>query len=400
MVKVSVRLDVRHRLKDGTYPLKLAVARQGTFWLPLDIYLREEDWDADNERIINLANRKSLNALIQQRQSEVNMKLMALQNNGTLRSYTKAALIAYLQDDSDDNQPHLFSVMAERFLRLKDNASTKRIYEDTIRLMKDFCKYESLTFEEMTVSWLNTFNIYARESCPSKNGRAIHFRNIRAIFNYAIKEDYITCYPFRKFKIEHEQTEKRSLSLEQMRRLASMPLKPFQERYRDTFMLVFMLIGINSIDLSRLKEVKNGRISYKRGKTHKIYDIKVEPEAQAIIDRYKGKEHLLNWFDSVKNYRNYANRANLSLHDIGKEFGAEGFTVYWARHTWATFAAELDIPEDTISLALGHSTTGAEVTKVYIRYNHKKVDDANRRVIDYALGKGEFADDEELESWD
>lgn len=400
MVKVSVRLDVRHRLKDGTYPLKLAVARQGTFWLPLDIYLREEDWDADNERIINLANRKSLNALIQQRQSEVNMKLMALQNNGTLRSYTKAALIAYLQDDSDDNQPHLFSVMAERFLRLKDNASTKRIYEDTIRLMKDFCKYESLTFEEMTVSWLNTFNIYARESCPSKNGRAIHFRNIRAIFNYAIKEDYVTCYPFRKFKIEHEQTEKRSLSLEQMRRLASMPLKPFQERYRDTFMLVFMLIGINSIDLSRLKEVKNGRISYKRGKTHKIYDIKVEPEAQAIIDRYKGKEHLLNWFDSVKNYRNYANRANLSLHDIGKEFGAEGFTVYWARHTWATFAAELDIPEDTISLALGHSTTGAEVTKVYIRYNHKKVDDANRRVIDYALGKGEFADDEELESWD
>ena len=400
MVKVSVRLDVRHRLKDGTYPLKLAVARQGTFWLPLDIYLREEDWDADNERIINLANRKSLNALIQQRQSEVNMKLMALQNNGTLRSYTKEALIAYLQDDSDDNQPHLFSVMAERFLRLKDNASTKRIYEDTIRLMKDFCKYESLTFEEMTVSWLNTFNIYARESCPSKNGRAIHFRNIRAIFNYAIKEDYITCYPFRKFKIEHEQTEKRSLSLEQMRRLASMPLKPFQERYRDTFMLVFMLIGINSIDLSRLKEVKNGRISYKRGKTHKIYDIKVEPEAQAIIDRYKGKEHLLNWFDSVKNYRNYANRANLSLHDIGKEFGAEGFTVYWARHTWATFAAELDIPEDTISLALGHSTTGAEVTKVYIRYNHKKVDDANRRVIDYALGKGEFVDDEELESWD
>lgn len=400
MVKVSVRLDVRHRLKDGTYPLKLAVARQGTFWLPLDIYLREEDWDADNERIINLANRKTLNALIQQRQSEVNMKLMALQNNGTLRGYTKAALIAYLQDDSEDNQPHLFSVMAERFLRLKDNASTKRIYEDTIRLMKDFCKYESLTFEEMTVSWLNTFNIYARESCPSKNGRAIHFRNIRAIFNYAIKEDYITCYPFRKFKIEHEQTEKRSLSLEQMRRLASMPLKPFQERYRDTFMLVFMLIGINSIDLSRLKEVKNGRISYKRGKTHKIYDIKVEPEAQAIIDRYKGKEHLLNWFDSVKNYRNYANRANLSLHDIGKEFGAEGFTVYWARHTWATFAAELDIPEDTISLALGHSTTGAEVTKVYIRYNHKKIDDANRRVIDYALGKGEFADDEELESWD
>lgn len=400
MVKVSIRLDKRHRLKDGTYPLKLAVARKSTFWLPLDVYLNEEDWDAENERIINMPNRKTLNALIQQRQSDVNIKLMALQNNGTLRSYTTAALIAYLQNDDEDNQPHLFHIMADKFLMAKDNASTKRIYEDTIRMLKDFARYDSLTFEEMTVSWLNSFNIFMRASCPSKNGRAIHFRNIRAIFNYAIKEDYISCYPFRKFKIEHEQTEKRSLSLEQMHKLVTMELQPFQERYRDTFLLVFMLIGINSIDLSRLKEVKDGRITYRRGKTHKIYDIKVEPEAQAIIDRYKGNEHLLNWFDTVKHYRHYANRTNLSLHDIGEEMGVKDFTIYWARHTWATFAAEIDIPEDVISLALGHSTTGADVTKVYIRYNHKKVDEANRRVIDYALGKGEFSEDSELESWE
>jgi len=400
MVKVSIRLDKRHRLKDGTYPLKLAVARKSTFWLPLDVYLNEEDWDAENERIINIPNRKTLNALIQQRQSDVNIKLMALQNNGTLRSYTTAALIAYLQNDDEDNQPHLFHIMADKFLMAKDNASTKRIYEDTIRMLKDFTRYESLTFEEMTVSWLNSFNIFMRDSCPSKNGRAIHFRNIRAIFNYAIKEDYISCYPFRKFKIEHEQTEKRSLSLEQMRKLVTMELQPFQERYRDTFLLVFMLIGINSIDLSRLKEVKDGRITYRRGKTHKIYDIKVEPEAQAIIDRYKGSKHLLNWFDTVKHYRHYANRTNLTLHDIGEEIGVEDFTIYWARHTWATFAAEIDIPEDVISLALGHSTTGADVTKVYIRYNHKKVDEANRRVIDYALGKGEFSESSELESWE
>lgn len=400
MVKVSIRLDKRHRLKDGTYPLKLAVARKSTFWLPLDIYLNEEDWDADNEAIINIPNRKALNALIQQRQSDVNIKLMALQNNGTLRSYTTAALIAYLQNDDEDNQPHLFRIMADKFLMAKDNASTKRIYEDTIRMLKDFTRYDSLTFEEMTVSWLNSFNIFMRSSCPSKNGRAINFRNIRAIFNYAIKEDYISCYPFRKFKIEHEQTEKRSLSLEQMRKLVTMQLKPFQERYRDTFLLVFMLIGINSIDLSRLKQVKDGRISYRRGKTHKIYDIKVEPEAQSIIDRYKGESHLLNWFDTVKNYRHYANRANSTLHDIGEMIGVEDFTIYWARHTWATFAAEIDIPEDVISLALGHSTTGAEVTKVYIRYNHKKVDEANRRVIDYAFGKGEFSEAEELESWE
>lgn len=54
----------------------------------------------------------------------------------------------------------------------------------------------------------------------------------------------------------------------------------------------------------------------------------------------------------------------------------------WARHTWATLAAEIDIPDDTIALALGHSS-GHRVTSIYIRRNQKKVDDANRAVIDY-----------------
>ena len=59
-------------------------------------------------------------------------------------------------------------------------------------------------------------------------------------------------------------------------------------------------------------------------------------------------------------------------------------TLYWARHTWATLAYELDIPRDVISEGLGHSF-GAAVTGVYIRTNDKKVDAANRKVIDYIL---------------
>lgn len=59
-----------------------------------------------------------------------------------------------------------------------------------------------------------------------------------------------------------------------------------------------------------------------------------------------------------------------------------GLTTYWARHTWATIASELDIPIETIGLALGHKV-GSSVTNIYIRYNPAKIDDANRKVIDY-----------------
>ena len=43
-------------------------------------------------------------------------------------------------------------------------------------------------------------------------------------------------------------------------------------------------------------------------------------------------------------------------------------------------AAEIDTPKETIAEALGHSI--ATVTDIYIKFNRRKIDEANRRVID------------------
>lgn len=61
-----------------------------------------------------------------------------------------------------------------------------------------------------------------------------------------------------------------------------------------------------------------------------------------------------------------------------------GLTTYWARHSWATIAASLDIPKETISAALGHQL-GSTITSIYIDFDQAKVDRANRQVIDYIL---------------
>ena len=56
---------------------------------------------------------------------------------------------------------------------------------------------------------------------------------------------------------------------------------------------------------------------------------------------------------------------------------------HWARHTWATIASYLDIPKETIAQALGHG--GNTVTDVYIDFDRRKIDEANRKVLDYVL---------------
>lgn len=57
---------------------------------------------------------------------------------------------------------------------------------------------------------------------------------------------------------------------------------------------------------------------------------------------------------------------------------------YWARHTWATIAASIDVPIELISASLGHEY-GSRTTRIYIRYDKRKIDNANRAVLDWVL---------------
>jgi len=385
MVKVRVKLDKRRALKDGSFPLKIAISRnQQTLYIPLGISMSASDWNDDRQSIVgkSVPNKSILSSYIRQRKSEIETKLLKLQADGTLKSYTDKSLLAYLRKDEDMEQPHLVKKSYKEFIALKTNSSTKRIYDRTLALVWKFADDESLTFEDISVKWLNEFKVFLRTYCKSKNGESIHFRNLRALFNFAISQETIRCYPFRTFKIEAQATEKRSMSVRQLRDFINLQVQPYQRPYKDCFILTFLLIGINIADLSQLKEIKNGRVEYIRMKTGRPYNIKIEPEALAILNMYKGKEHLLSWFDNRKVYNSFANRCNMELGKLGKNIGIDNLTLYWARHTWATVAYELDIPDDTISRALGHSmTSGASVTQIYIRTNNHKIDEANHKVI-------------------
>ena len=189
-------------------------------------------------------------------------------------------------------------------------------------------------------------------------------------------------------------TAKRSLTAEQLRALFNCPTDEHVTKYLDMFKLMFFLIGINSIDVCNLKKVRDGRVEYHRSKTNRLYSIKVEPEAMEIIKKYPGKGQLLDIMDRYENHKDYVKRMNWNLKHIGEvEVGKQGkkmykplfpfITSYWARHSWATIAAELEIPKETIAAALGHG--GNTVTDIYIDFDRKKVDEANRRVIDYVL---------------
>ena len=217
------------------------------------------------------------------------------------------------------------------------------------------------------------------------------------MFNNAIDYELTNVYPFRRFKIRPEPTRKRALSVEDLRKLFDYPVEPYAELYRDMLKLMFMLIGINTVDLHRIKTItKDGRIEYKRAKTGRLYSIKVEPEAMEVIKKYKGEKGLLciadRWSDS-RNFRHQCNKALQRIGEVerkgrgGKKIITSEFpdiTTYWARHSWATIAYSIGISKDIIAQALGHSD-GHDTTNIYINEDLSKVDEANRKVLEWVL---------------
>lgn len=285
----------------------------------------------------------------------------------------------------------------QSFIDGKTNKGTKGVYKHTLDRIRLYdSKIEQKSFEEIDLKWLTGFETFCAQTA-TKNARNIHLRNIRAVFNNAIDYEITTAYPFRRFKIRPEATRKRALSVEELRKLFAYPVETYAEIYRDMFKLMFMLIGINTVDIHRLKSIsKEGRVEYKRAKTGRLYSIRVEPEAMELIEKYKGEKGLLCIADRWSNSQNFRHQCNKALQRIGEmeRKGRGGkkiitsefpeITTYWARHSWATIAYSIGVSKDVIAQALGHSD-GHDTTNIYINEDLSKIDEANRRVLDWVL---------------
>lgn len=389
MASIKLYLDTRRESKDGTYRVKLAVNhRSGTAVIPTDIRVSDKEWDFVRDQVVLRQDRKRLNDHLTQRLMDARRALASVSERCRVRSLTAKELReAILRElyPRDYAEEANFKNAFDRFVATHENKRTRELYAATwVKIDRYDRNAKHLTFQDITPDWLRGFFSWLAETSPAINARNIHMRNIRAVFNDAIDNGLTQCYPFRRVKIRPTETARRNLTAEQMRKILSADVPPHARKYVDIFALSFLLIGINVGDLLTLPadSLRNGRIEFHRKKTHRLQSILVEPEAMEIIERYRGEEHLLRFCDGGVGYRGIAQKCNRLLSSI-----IPNVTTYWARHTWASIASELDIPEDTISRALGHATSGASVTMTYINYNSRKIDEANRRVIDYVFGK-------------
>lgn len=412
MATIGLILDTRRALQDGRFPVKIKLShRSQTKYESTGECAFREEWDElDKEFIGKDALSKKRNQKLKRLVLQMQMALIDIEMRTDVSRMSIAELFTEIQKMCGQvvDSGVSFLTFFEETMQKKDKPSTVEKYAVTLKHLKNYDPNLALrSFEDITVNYVLGFEEYLKGLELRINTRGIYLRSLRSIINSAINEEITHTYAFRKVKIKKEETAKRSLTLEELRELWAIPCEPHEERYLDMFKLSFLLIGMNGVDMFNAKkeQIIAGRLAYNREKTNSLYSIKLYPEALDIIKKYEGKEYVLNLAEQIKDQRNFTSQWDYYLKQLGEKkyeiFKARNgryykrlkknqgrfpkLSSYWARHTWATIADELNIPKEVISGALGHKI-GSEETSIYIRFDQKKIDEANRRVIDYVLG--------------
>lgn len=405
MATTKFYLDLRGKAKDRKGSILISLYHNNTTTtIATGIRVLPEEWNGT--RVVNTANAESLNATLLARMTAVNKSLAYLAFTDGFDRMTASQLKKLLTQDKTPVKEYTVEELFREYMSTDIKPGTVKIYNSALKKIISFSG-SGTKITDIDLKWLRRFDSFLSRT-QGANGRSIYMRCLRAVCNYARHTGVIQTYPFDNFQIRHEHTRKRCVCVKELRELISYKVSPLQETYRDYFLLMFYLIGVNAKDLllAKHESVVNGRLEYIRAKTGKRYSIKIEPEAQAIIDRHKGKDWLLDALDHCQHYQSFLHMLNDSLKEIGEAtfetvpdpydlFGEQsvikkikplipGLSTYYARHSWATIAYEIGIPIDVISQALGHSD-GNRTTLIYVKYNQEKVDDANRKVIDYVL---------------
>ena len=193
-----------------------------------------------------------------------------------------------------DEESSTFKTFTDKFIaQMIDSKKTcnASVYQTAVNRFFQFCGREDVKFCEINYSILEQFQHHLIIQALKTNSISNYFRSIRAIYNKAIKEKLVerSAYPFYDLKIKTEKTLNRAISKEDIFKLKHCGAIENTALWRalNHFLLSFYLIGISFTDLAYLKQenIIDGRIVYRRRKTHKLYNIKLFPQAQSILKK-------------------------------------------------------------------------------------------------------------------
>lgn len=400
MVYYKLILEKKRLKSNGIYSIivRITYHRKNTT-ISTGVRVNEQYWDA-NTQLVNALhpNFQLLNKTL----TETYLKIQkAIHQLIDADEFSFEALKAKLTDKPKAPAPTFNSFskkLIQEMIEIKRTGNAI-VYQTAVNRLVNYSDNKDIKFSDIDYNLLEAFKHQLMTEGAKVNTVGNYFRSIRAIYNKAIKAKIAerSLYPFGDIKIKQQKTVKRAIDIQNLKKILAtdIQIKSGIWNARNYFFLSFYLRGISFTDLAYLKPENaiQGRLIFKRRKTHKQYDIKLTPEALSIFNIYKGinSEYLLpilsskvqeDGIEAKKIIHQWIKTTNKYLKRLGEDIGLESpLTTYVARHTWATTAKRLGYSNELIAEAMGHEY-GNRVTAIYLdAFDQNEIDVMNQKII-------------------
>ena len=274
------------------------------------------------------------------------------------------------------------------------NIKGKKNYQCMLNTFSSFLGKESLSFSDITYTLLKEFESHLHQK---PRAQSLYLGELRHLFreamleynteeNTAIKSD-----PFIRYKVPKQVMKKgvRALTLEELMKVYHYQGRPGSrdQLARDTFILSFCLMGMNSVDLFSATNYKNGYIKYNRTKTkdrrsdEAYIEVKVHPFIMPLMRKYAGTKTIFNFCSRYNDYEGFNKNLNIGLKKVGNSVGISDLEFYQARHTFATLSRNLmKFSKGDVDEALNHVGSFG-IADIYIAKDFSIINDNNFKLI-------------------
>lgn len=293
--------------------------------------------------------------------------------------------------DKNNVQYH-FNLVIDKNIK-NNKIGTAESYKYTLKSLAQFSEdkkktsIDKITFEAITIDWLNEYEKFMLEKGKSYTTVGIYTRTLRVVFNNAIesKDIHEDIYPFgkKKYQIPRTKKVKKALNSAQLKTLFNAEVTNESEaKAKDFWFFSYACNGMNLKDIALLKytDIKDDKFSYYRAKTFDktaektTITIHLTDFTNGIITKYCNKNKSGYVFDIInikedsltqhKKIKNFTRYINDHIKRVAKASDLPvDISFYWARHSFATNSIRKGASMEFISEALNHSDLS--VTKKY-----------------------------------
>ena len=388
---------------DNQYPIVLRITKdRRPKLISLGMNCNIKDWDETNQQF-----KKSCSNYIQRNRVLLKMKTKALKIidefnlNGDDFTLTQFEMKFRGRDLSKVTVLEFWDDKVEVLIKA-GRVGNARAYKETKTSFFKFQKNSKIMFKEITPEVLDKYETHLRATGSQDGGIAFRMRELRALFNDAIKKGAAApeTYPFKTYKISRLKGKgiKRALSLEEFNKIKNLDINEYPQLTdaKNYFLFSYYTRGMNFQDMMTLKwdNIDGDRILYTRSKTKGRFSVKILEPVKEILSHYKSQNRLTPYVfpillrtELTPLQIEYRKKKTISKYNKQlKEMASiksidKSISSYTARHSFATHLKFKGTSTDIISQSLGHKDIS--ITTTYLKeFGDDAMDDAMEKLLE------------------